>query len=76
MASVKFEKGSEEWMMFQDFWKLCQEYWNVEDNDDYWKNLIADCDCFYKKYKEISIARNLVYALSNSLEQSYKQMKG
>jgi hypothetical protein len=47
MASVKFDKGSEKWMMFMDFWKLCQKHWEPEDNDEYWDNLINDCDDFF-----------------------------
>jgi hypothetical protein len=38
MAAKKFLKGSEEWMMFMDFWKLCQDFWEPEDNQDYWQN--------------------------------------
>ena len=75
MAAVKFDKGSEEWMMFMDFWKLCQKHWEPEDNDRYWDNLIKDCDDFFKKYKEIPMSRNLACALSESLEKEYKKRK-
>lgn len=35
MSAVKFSKGSEEWMMFTDFWQLCQKHWEVELTDEY-----------------------------------------
>ena len=34
MASTIFPKGSDEWMMFQDFYKICQRYWLPEDFND------------------------------------------
>ena len=49
MAAKKFLKGSEEWMMFMDFWKLCQDYWEPEDNQDYWKNSSESVMSFAKK---------------------------
>ena len=42
---VKFEKGSAEWQLFMGLWNLCQDYWQVEpDNDDYWTKMIADAE--------------------------------
>ena len=57
MASKKFNKGSEEWMMFTDFWNLCQKYWVVEDSDEYWESVISSANDFYKKYNHILLSR-------------------
>lgn len=35
MAEKKFEKGSEEWQFFQDFWRFRQKYYEA-DNDEAW----------------------------------------
>lgn len=35
MAAKKIVSGSEEFQMFQDFWKVCQEFWIAEDSDEY-----------------------------------------
>lgn len=73
MAAAKFNKGSEEWMMFTDFWQLCQKYWEVENADEYWERLIADTNSFCEKYKEIPLARNLGYSVIQTQEKKYKE---
>lgn len=46
MASKKFAKGSDEWMMFMDFWNLCQKFWISEDTDEYYEQLIKENNFF------------------------------
>lgn len=72
MASEKFEKGSEEWMMFLDFWNLCQKYWLVENTDEYWDSLVNSTREFYEKYKNIHLSENLAIALLNSQDEKSK----
>lgn len=48
-----FKKGSIEWKFFADFYKLCEEYWDVKDTDDYWKSMIRDTEALNEKYKEL-----------------------
>ena len=62
MASAKFNKGSEEWMMFTDFWNLCQKYWIVENTDEYWDSLV---DC----------TNELSMALLNSQDKKSKKLR-
>lgn len=69
MAEVKFGKGSEEWMMFTDFWKLCQKYWQVEDSDEYWDELIKDTQDFYRTYRDVLLSRFLANALTECKEK-------
>ena len=38
-AEQRFVKGTEEYVMFIDFWKLCQSFWVPEDDDMYWQKL-------------------------------------
>lgn len=73
MASVKFNKGSEEWLMFMDFWNLCQKHWKPENNDKYWEQLTDDANEFYEKYKEITLCGKLTMALVNTQEVVYKE---
>lgn len=73
MAEVKFNKGSEEWMMFTDFWQLCQKYWKVESSDEYWDSLIDCMNDFCEKYKEIPLARKIAFALIETMEEKYKE---
>ena len=74
MAAVKFSKGSEEWMMFTDFWKLCQKHWEVELTDEYWEQLIRkDATEFEQKYKSIPLARNMIKAFLDTQEEEYNK---
>lgn len=63
-----FGKGSEEWQMFTDYWKLCQGLWNPEQTDKYWEEVIRQTDLFYKKYKT-PFAKGLVVALAEELDR-------
>lgn len=75
MASVRFEKGSEEWLMFQDYWKLCQKYWGVENSDQYWDELIKESNEFLKKYEIIPLARIISNAFLDTQEEKCKNNK-
>lgn len=73
MASKKFNRGSEEWMMFNDFWNLCQKYWIVEDSDEYWESVIRSANDFQKKYNHIFLSRRLALAFVDSMEDVFKK---
>jgi hypothetical protein len=49
MAAQKFEKDSEEWKMFMDFWQLCQRHWMPDATEEYWQALTDDTKEFYRK---------------------------
>ena len=59
MASKKFAKGSDEWMMFMDFWNLCQKFWISEDTDEYYEQLIKENNFFYEKYKHLKLSKEM-----------------
>ena len=75
MAEVKFSKGSEEWLMFMDYWNLCQKCWEVENSDKYWQDLIGAIDYFVDKYKSIPLAEQLGLALANTQSTKQKMLK-
>ena len=70
----KFAKGSSEWMMFMDYWTLCQKYWDPYDNDDYWELVVKETDVFYRKYNS-EFAKSLALTLVNELERKSRQRK-
>lgn len=70
----KFAKGSSEWMMFMDYWALCQKYWEPDDNDDYWESVVKETDVFYRKYNS-EFAKSLALTLVNELERKSRQRK-
>lgn len=70
----KFAKGSSEWMMFIDYWALCQKYWEPDDNDDYWESVVKETDVFYRKYNS-EFAKSLALTLVNELERKSRSRK-
>ena len=70
----KFAKGSSEWMMFMDYWALCQKYWEPDDNDDYWESVVKETDVFYRKYNS-EFAKSLALTLVNELERKSRLKK-
>ena len=72
MASKKFQKGSMEFEMFTEYWKLCQKHWIPEDKDKYWEALIQDITDFERKYGMTGLARKLGNALARDIEERYK----
>ena len=72
MAQAKFQKGSDEWLMFTEFWQLCQNYWNIEDNDKYWWEMSKEADKFFAKYKHIPLAKEIALAFLKAQETKYK----
>ena len=70
----KFAKGSSEWMMFMDYWALCQKYWEPDENDDYWESVVKETDVFYRKYNS-EFAKSLALTLVTELERKSRQRK-
>lgn len=76
MAEKRFVKGSEEWVIFQDFYKLCQSIWIIEGNDIYWDHVKDEVDGFLERYEGDVFAKYLAFALLNTLEEKEKNRKG
>lgn len=71
MAEQKFPKGSVEWDMFQQFWRLCQKYWIVEDAEEYWDALVKDASDFMDKY-DTFFARQLVAGFVENQDKKWR----
>lgn len=72
MASIKFPKGCSEWLMFQDFWKIVQEHWLIEDKQSYWNKLVKDLGEFNTKYAEVPLSKHLMIAFLDTQEEKLK----
>ena len=72
MAGVKLDKDSVEFQMFNDFWKIFQEYYYPDRSDEYWDAFVKELDNFLVKYKNHSLARELTRLLDNYFEQKMK----
>lgn len=75
MASIKFEKTDKEWLLFTEFWKLCQKYWVPENDDSYWDDVIDDTTKFINKYNDCKLAEHIGIAFINYLDSIYKENK-
>ena len=64
-------KADAEFQMFTDYYKIYQDFYEPEDDDNYWQGLIYAVDEFYKKYKT-KVAKYLALAYLNSREELYK----
>lgn len=72
----RFEKTSDEWKMFTEFWALCQEVWVVENDMAYWEDAVNKVNAFGNKWgKKISLGRHMAVALMNYLEDKEKERK-
>lgn len=67
-----FGKDSEEWLMFREYWQLCQKYYIPEDDENYWNSLVKSIGMFNLKYKN-DFANELTIAFFNTVEKMYKQ---
>ena len=62
MESKKFEKGSEEFNFFGEFFKFVQKYYVPENTDTYWTGLADDSQALSQKYKgEFYVAMILAF---------------
>ena len=68
MASRKFEKGSESWKLFQDYWKFVQDYAVPEKKDEFWDEVISAGDGLCQKYGNGQYCKDLVMAHIIELE--------
>lgn len=73
MASTKFEKNSFYWRLFAEYYTLCQDYWQLEDTDKWWEEVIDKCKEFSMKYDNDPFARGLADALIRKLEEDKKR---
>jgi hypothetical protein len=70
---VALEKGTEEFMMFGDFFQLCKKYWKIENTEIYWDYVVKDFDKFVEKYREIPLCKGLTIAFIEEQERKSKQ---
>ena len=70
----KIEKGTEEFVMFSDFYKIIQDYYIVENNDKFFDEVKEKMDEFLKKYQNIPIAKHLAIAILENLVEQERSM--
>ena len=78
----KLDKTTKEFAMMQEFWRIWQDYYIPEDNDEYWKKLVEEADAFTRKYNETlelslqgGTASHLMMAVLTDIEKRFKDNK-
>lgn len=73
---MAFRKLGVEREMFADFYRLCEKYWDVEDNDEYWRKVTNDVESFSKKYaSDDKFASKISLALLERLEFEERRIR-
>lgn len=79
MASKKLEKGSADWQFFQDFWKFRQEYYEPEEKDEWFDELIKVAELLRKKYENTEVkvlAKDLIVAHLEDVDRRSRNEQG
>ena len=78
MAQQKFEKGTELHQMINDYLRLLQQFWIVEESESYWDGVMEAVYSFYGKYKEVDnvFAVTMALAFLDVLEEKARNKRG
>ena len=60
MASKKFDKNSEEFKFFGEFWKWTQAHYIPEDSDEWWKETVESASEICNRYKDHKLFPKLI----------------
>lgn len=67
-------KTDAEFKMFTDYYKIYQDFYITESNDEYWQGLVKAIEDFCKEHPT-PFAEALAVAYMNSREQAYRLKK-
>ena len=76
MASKKFEKGSEEWQFFNDYYKFRQQYYEADNGEKWFEEMVRVGEKIIEKYHNTEIAKfvqNLVFSHFEDVEMRWKK---
>lgn len=76
MARFDFGKGTVERNMFNDLWEYCQKFWVIEDNKQYWEEMIKAADDFEQKYQSDKLFCAWIADFISQKELEFHEMKG
>lgn len=63
----RFEKGSEEWQFFMDYWRFCQKYYIAETGDTWLQEAIDAGSDLAKKYKGLPCHKFAIFMVMGHL---------
>ena len=75
MAGKQFDRDSEEFKFFAEYYKFVQKYYIPENTDPYWDDMLAEANLMYQKY-HIDYCREIIMATIGFLERKGKSGEG
>lgn len=75
MASKKFEKGSEEWQFFNDYYKFRQQFYEADNEEEWFREFMKSGETLIEKYSKTNIskfAQSLVFSHFEDVERRWK----
>lgn len=76
MASTKFDQNSKQWLMFRDLFQFVEYFWVIEDNKQYWEEMIKAADDFEQKYQSDKLFCAWIADFISQKELEFHEMKG
>lgn len=76
MASVNTSDIPEEQQFMSEFWVLRKKFYQGEDNDQYWADLISEFVAVSEKYDRNSYFDQLLLVCIDDIERRYKIATG
>ena len=76
MASKKFEKGSEEWQFFNDYYTFRQQYYEADNGEKWFEEMVRVGEEIIEKYHNTEIAKfvqSLVFSHFEDVEMRWKK---
>ena len=76
MASKKFEKGSEEWQFFNDYYKFRQQYYEADNEEQWFEEMVHVGEEIIEKYQNTEISKfvqSLVFSHFEDVEMRWKK---
>ena len=75
MASKKFEKGSEEWQFFNDYYKFLQQFYEADNEEEWFQKLMESGEELIKKYAQTNISKYVQSLVFSHFEDGERRWK-
>ena len=68
-----FKKEDEEFQIFNEFWRITQEFYEPESSDEYWQKFLDATVQFEKNHKNNPLCEQMILLLMEYLEKKYRK---
>ena len=68
-------KATIEFQIFSDAWNFFKKYYVIQEDDEWWENMIAEADVITKKYSGSQFTRELIMVILNEIERKAKEAR-